>query len=107
MKRKMNVQKKVKPNPALFRDVREGRTSYKPLEHKNGKKFTDIEYFELLGRKCLEMDKANKNPALPTNYGKYDHATCFVAKEICKGIDAGMSNEDLQQYLDTCINYEA
>ena len=36
MKRKMNVQK-IKPNPALFRDVREGRTSYKPLEHKNGK----------------------------------------------------------------------
>lgn len=101
---KKNVQK---ANPSLFRGIREGRASYKPLEHKNGQKFSDVDYFELLGRKCLEMDKANKNPSLPTNYGNYDKATCHVAKEICRGIDEGMSKEELQQYLDTCINYDA
>lgn len=105
MKNKKNVQK-IKANPALFRGIHEGRASFKPLEHKNGKRFDNVDYFELLGRKCIEMDKANRNPSLPTRYGDYDPITCKVAKEVCKGIDAGMSRADLNEYIDTCINYE-
>ena len=54
--KKMNVQE-IKQKQKLFNGIREGRSSYKPLEHKNGTKFNDVEYFELLGRKCIEMDK--------------------------------------------------
>jgi len=90
----------------LFADAKVGLQSYKPLEHKDGSKFKDIDYFELLGRKCMELDKKNKNPNLPTDYGKYDRNVCEVAKEVCRGIDNGMSKEELQQYLDICIDIE-
>ena len=95
---------KIKPNPALFRDAKVGRVSYKPLEHKDGRPFNDVEYFELLGRKAIELDKANKSN-LPTNYGVYDRDTINVAKQVAQGIDEGYSQEELQQFLNTCIDY--
>lgn len=98
---------KLKPNPKLFEKIKVGMQAYKPLEHKDGSKFNDVEYFELLGRKCIEMDKANRNPALPTNYGDYDRDVVAVAKEVCKGIDNGLLHEELQQFLNTCINVNA
>lgn len=95
---------KIKPNPALFRDAKVGRVSYKPLVHKDGRQFNDVEYFELLGRKAIELDKANKSN-LPTNYGAYDRDTINVAKQVAQGIDDGYSQEELQQFLNACIDY--
>ena len=95
---------KIKPNPALFRDAKVGRVSYKPLVHKDGRQFNDVEYFELLGRKAIELDKANKSN-LPTNYGSYDRDTINVAKQVAQGIDDGYSQEELQQFLNICIDY--
>lgn len=106
MKRKIQPkQKSIKPNPTLFKDTRVGTLSYKPLEHKDGTKFDDVDYFELLGRKAIEMDKLNKNPNIPTNYGDYDRNVVEVAKNVCKGLDDGMSKADLSEYLRACIDY--
>ena len=91
----------VKRHPN-FSDVKTGRSGYKSLQHKNGKPFDNVDYFEMLGRKCIEMDKKNTSN-LPTNYGKYSKECVDVAKQIVKGIDSGMSHEELNQYLDTCI----
>lgn len=104
MKKKIE---RVKPNPKLFAEQKVGRTSFKPLEHKDGTKFSDVEYFELLGRKCIEMDKANKNPSIPTDYGKYDRDTVAVAKEVVKGIENGLSKEELTQYINRCVDLNA
>lgn len=96
----------MKANPTLFAKSHVGRAGFKPLEHKDGRIFNDIDYFELLGRKCLEVDKSNPNPKLPSDYGDYDRNVCEVAKEICKGIDSGMSRSELLNYLNICVDYE-
>lgn len=98
---------KMQPNPKLFSGSKVGRTSFKPLQHKDGTNLNDVEYFELLGRKCLEMDKNNPNKNLPTNYGNYDRTTCELAKEVCRGIDAGMSKEELTKYIVNSIDFES
>lgn len=105
MTRKTQPKQKVKPNPQLFKDTRVGTLSYKPLEHKDGTKFDDVDYFELLGRKAEEMDKQNKNPNLPTNYGDYDRNVIEVAKQVCKGLDNGMTKSEINEYLRACIDY--
>lgn len=94
----------VKPNPALFKDVKPGRIGFKPLKHKDGTIFEDVDYFELLGRKCIELDKKNRNPVLPTDYGKYDRDTVMVAKEVCKAIDSGIDRDDIKAYISRCID---
>lgn len=85
-----------------FGGIRTGRGAYKTLEHKDGRKFDDVDYFELLGRKCIEMDKKNTTN-LPTNYGRYSKECVDVAKEVVKGIDNGMTHEELNAYLVTCV----
>lgn len=94
----------VKPSPELFRNAKVGRVGFKPLMHKDGTIFDDVDYFELLGRKCIELDNANKNPVVPTDYGSYDLETVQVAKEVCKAIDNGVSKSDIQLYLSRCID---
>ena len=96
-----------KLNPKLFKGVAPGRIGFKPLKHKDGTIFEDVDYFELLGRKCIEMDKMNRNPSIPTDYGKYDRKTVEVAKEVCKGIDNGLSRDDIKAYLTRCIELES
>lgn len=93
-------------NPKLFKDSKVGRLNFKPLLHKDGRELTDLEYFELLGRKCIELDKQNNNPKLPTDYGAYDRKVVEVAENICKGIDEGISKADLQRYLSMCIDID-
>lgn len=101
---------KVMPNPALFRNVKVGRGCFKPLVHKDtGTPLTDIEYLELLGRKTMEMDKANKDyPTIPTNYGEgIDRSVVAFSQEIVKGIDEGLSHEELQKYINSCLDVNA
>lgn len=105
MFRKKNL-KKIEPNKKLFIDKKPGIINYKPLMHKNGRPFTDIEYFELLGRKAIELDKLNKSN-LPTDYGDgIDRDTVEVAKNVVNAIDNGISNEDITKYLSICIDLE-
>lgn len=86
-----------------FGKSRVGRNGYKPLKHKNGKIFTDLDYFELLGRKCLQMDNENPNKNLPTDYGKLDRDCVKVAKEVVRGLDNGMSRREVERYIQMCI----
>lgn len=95
---------KMKPNPKLFENQKVGRASYKPLQHKDGRDFSDVDYFELLGRKCIEMDKQNKNPAIPTDYGDFDRDVVAVAKQVVYGLDNGLSKSELTQYLNRCVD---
>ncbi len=106
MKMKKTINK-IKSNPKLFAKSKSGYSSYRPLQHKDGSNYDDVDYFELLGRKCIEMDKQNHNPAIPTDYGDYDANAVALGKEVVKGIDNGMSKEDLKQYIARCIDYQA
>lgn len=91
----------------LFKNQNTGRIQFKGLKHKeDGTDLSDLEYFELLGRKAIKMDEENNNPRVPTNYGKLDRNVVEVAKNICKGIDEGMSVNDLNDYLHACIQLE-
>ena len=107
MFRKSKKVNSIKPNESLFKNRPVGRNNFKPLLHKDGRSFTDIEYFELLGRKAIEMEENNPNPRIPVNYGEgIDRDTVAVAKEVVKAIDNGMSNKDIQSYLNVCIDLE-
>lgn len=102
------VQKVMQDNAwrNQFKNAKSGLSSFKGLEHKDGTPLKDIEYFELLGRKAIEMDKANKT-RLPTNYGNYDPDTVKVAKEVVKAIDSGELTEDeINAYIQLCIDVE-
>lgn len=96
---------KQRPNANIFGDTCVGRKNFKPLQHKDGTNFSDVEYLELLGRKAIEMDKANNNPRIPTDYGNFDRETVNLAKEVVKGIDNGFSKEELQKYICNCVDY--
>lgn len=104
MKKQKMIQK-VKPNPILFEKTREGTCSFQPLKHKDGRPFSDIEYLELLGRKCIEMDQSNPYKSLPTNYGNYDRDVCNLAKEVVKAIDNKMSIEEINRYIKSCVDF--
>lgn len=93
-------------NPALFKDAKVGRDTFKPLKHKDGRDFTDLDYFELLGRKCIELDKENANSRLPTDYGVYDRKVVEVAKNVCNGLDEGISKTELHNYISMCIKID-
>lgn len=99
-----NAQK-LKPNPKLFDKSKVGYSSFQPLLHKDGSVYSDVEYFELLGRKCIEMDEQNKNKSIPTDYGDYDRNVVTLAKEVVKGIDNGISKKELTQYINRCVDY--
>ena len=95
-----------KRNANIFFDNHTGTNGLRPLKHKDGSNLKDWEYLELLGRKCLEMDKQNRNKMLPTNYGHYDRDVCELAKQVCKGVDAGMTSDELTQYVAMCVEYK-
>lgn len=95
---------KIKPNPKLFINATVGRTAYKPLEHKDGRQYDDVDYFELLGRKCEELDKQNPYKNVPTDYGQYDRDVVNVAKQVCKAIDDGTPRNEIQMFLNRCID---
>lgn len=105
MKRK--TVNKLKPNPKLFENSKVGYSTFRPLQHKDGTDYDDVDYFELLGRKCLEMDKENKNPSIPTDYGNYDPNAVALGKEVVKGIDNGMTKKELKQYIARCVDFNS
>lgn len=106
MRKKVDTSNKIKPAPGLFNQTNVGRAGFKPLIHKDGTPFKDVDYFELLGRKCIEMDKSNPNPNIPTNYGKnYDLSTINVAKQVVKALDEGMSRDDVGRFINQCIDF--
>lgn len=98
---------KAKVNPNLFKNSRVGRTPFQALRHKNGKALKDVEYFELLGRHCIELDKLNPNKALPTDYGTFDRNTCEVAKQVARAIDDGVPMKQLEYFVASCIDHES
>lgn len=103
--RKKAVSKQVIQRPELFSGQKVGRVGFKPLCHKDGTPFDDVDYFELLGRKAIELDKANTSKTLPTNYGEYDRDTINVAKQVVKAIDEKMPKQDILNFINMCIEY--
>lgn len=90
---------------ANFAGVKPGLKAFRPLKHKKtGKPLTDVEYFDLLGRKCESMDKANKTN-IATDYGPYPREVCELAKTVSKALREGSTSAEVQQYLNRCIDY--
>lgn len=91
----------------LFGNKKVGRSSFRGLKNKETKQpLTDLEYFELLGRKAIKMDEENPNKNIPTDYKGLNRDVVNVAKTICQAIDEGMSKTELTNYLQTCIEIE-
>ena len=106
MSKSIVTRPNYKANGDLFRASHTGVNVMRPLKHKDGSNLKDWEYLELLGRKCIEMDKQNRNKMLPTNYGQYNRDVCELAKNVCKGVDAGMTSNELTQYVAMCVEYK-
>ena len=98
------MSKITKTQKELFNNTKSGTLNYKKLQHKNGKDFTDLEYFELLGRKAIEMDKMNPNPRIPTNYGEYDRNVVMLAKQVVQALDEGMNKNEISSFISSCID---
>lgn len=78
-----------------------GIQNFQPLKHKDGTKYSDIDYMYLLGKRCNEMEE-NGEPIL------YDKSCVAVAKEIVKGRDElGKSDKELKRYLLDCLDLSA
>ena len=106
MKKKVELSNKIKPNPIMFKHTSVGRNSFKALKHKDGTPYSDVDYFELLGRKCIELDKSNRNTNVPTNYGdNYDLSTVNVAKQVVKALDDGIARDDVAEFIKQCIDF--
>ena len=103
--RKKAVVKKVEKRPDLFEGQAVGRLGFKPLIHKDGTPFDDVDYFELLGRKAISLEKENTSKNLPTDYGNYDRATINVAKQVVQAIDEKMPKNDILKFINMCIEY--
>lgn len=98
------MSKISKSQKELFNNSKSGVLNYKKLKHKNGDEFTDLDYFELIGRKAIEMDEQNPNPRIPTNYGELDRNVVEVAKQVVKALDDGMNKNDVAQFISNCID---
>lgn len=112
MKKKKDIAKRVKTPVSQeiqnkFSNQQVGRVCMKPLKHKDGTIYSDVDYFELLGRKCIELEKNNPNPNLPIDYLAmgYDRDCVELSKNIVKAIDEKIPKTQIQEYLKRCINY--
>ena len=75
---------------------------FSPLVHKKTKKpYSDVDYLELLGRRCIKMDSMN-NSGIPTDYG-YDLDVVNLAKEVVKAIEANIAKPLIVKYVNNCI----
>lgn len=98
-----NEAPKLKANPKLFDKSIVGGATYKGFTHKDGRPYDDVDYFELLGRRCQEIDKHNNSKYLPSNYGDYNLQVVEVAKRVCKALDEGVPRSEVAEYLKLCI----
>lgn len=97
MKNKVTINK-IKAPEQMFDQVKVGMQGFHALKHKNGQRYSDVEYMELLGRHCIKKEQDGE-PYL------YDRDVVNVAKEIVKGRDNGMTTAELNNYLRSCLNF--
>ena len=91
-------------NGPSFEGIKAGGNNLKELKRKDGKKMKDLDYIELLGRHCKQLDKENPNPNIPTNYGEgYDLNVVNFAKQVVEAIDEGYNRRDLEKYIANSI----
>lgn len=104
--RKQPIKVKAKAPSGLFEKSSVGRVSTKPLIHKDGSHYSDLDYFELLGRKCIELEKNNPNPNLPINYNElgFDRNVVEVAKCVVQAIDDKRPRQEIESYIKSCVN---
>ena len=96
----------IKPNPTLFNHRGVGRKGYKPLKHKDGTPFTDIEYFELLNERVKEIEKEQAGNTF-INYEEYgfDRDTVEIAKQVGKALDEKRPEKEIRDFLGACIDF--
>lgn len=102
---KNNAKNVVKmPEASFYNGVPCGLGYSKPLfKKKTHTPFKDIDYFEALGRYCLNIDAQNKSN-LPSDYGELYRPMCEVAKNVCTALDSGASRSEVANYIKLCID---
>lgn len=107
MKTTKNGISKIKPPKGFFEQSVVGRVSHKPARHKDGTPYSDLDYLELLGRKCIELEKDAPNGIVNYNQMGYNANVVTVAKDIVKDIDEGIDRKVLADYVASIIDIEA
>lgn len=87
-----------------------GRIPFKPLQHKDGTPFDDIDYLELLGRKAIKLEEEQKqiNDKIPVNYSDkgYDPNCIALAKTVCEAIDEKRPREEIKSYVLSSLDFK-
>lgn len=80
-----------------------GLRAFKELKNKNGEPLKDIDYIELLGRKCIKADEESKNSRIPPKYG-CDAEVAKFAKTCVEALDEGYTRDEISRYIANSIN---
>ena len=104
MKATKNEVSKIKPPKGFFENSVEGRIVHKPAMHKDGTPYSDLDYLELLGRKCIELEKEAPNGIVNYNQLGYDANVVAVAKDIVNELDKGTDRKVLSDYVASIID---
>lgn len=91
----------------LYTGKKSGSDEMRPLRHKDGKPYSDYDYFNLLGAKCEELEKSNPNPRMPINYAVlgFDPDCVRVAKHVREMKKEGYTEKECAAYIQQCIVY--
>lgn len=106
-RQKNKIIQPQKPANGLFKGASVGGEEYRPLRHKNGKLFSDLEYFKLLGYRARMLDAQNPNiDRIPTDYGdRFDPQVVDMAKKVVDYVDEGYSDEEIKNWLARSIQF--
>lgn len=92
------------------REMYRGKTSFKPLKHKENKTiFTDLDYLIALGKAISEEGDAYKleHPYIEYHKEGIDAEVQKFAQIIYKGYCDGIPRKDLEEYIKKSINLDA
>lgn len=111
----MRENKMTSRDRALSRDIanrlytgkKSGTDEMRPLRHKDGRKYSDYDYFMLLAAKCEELEANNPNPRMPINYHAlgFDPDCVRIAKNVKEMRKEGYTEKECSAYISQCIVY--
>lgn len=94
----------MRPNPKIFNESsKSGFAQFSPLQHKNGKPLSDVEYMCLLAERAEQIEAEHDSKNTPVNYGLLDRDVVTLAKKIKAAKDENIPESDILNFLEMCI----
>lgn len=91
----------------LYMGQKSGGEKLRPLRHKDGRKYSDYDYFNLLGAQVEKLEKANAGSRMPVDYKKlgFDPDCVRLAKRVREMRAEGYTESECGAYIAQCIIY--